>query len=317
MPSSSIDKPFFEKIFFKQIKFEIPSDCILIMSVDLILIIINRLENEDRSFQLYGMTATNSRDESTIRPPLGAKLGHKSDRRSNAEKLGLVPNASPTRSWKPGRVWIARDGIFPKTAKCLNVLAPFESSLEARAHLLLSVDHRVHSYVCQPPALHYWMPSGNGGQDKRQYTPDFVALTKDDRLLVIDAKARRFAGDAKWLKREPYIRETYRSDYAAEFIIWTETELCAEPRLTNARTMYRHRFAPKNRDIEFALCRLLGTEGQTSTIGLLCDDVSRELKCEISDVFGSIMRMALEGWIELESSDSYKRETAVTLGEIA
>ena len=258
------------------------------------------------------MSFTNQQTASFSKPPKGGRWVQPGSDKSNAERLGLIPNARPTRSWKPGKVWIALDGIFSKTAKCLSAYAPFESSLEAKAHLLLSVDHRIRTYVCQPPALHYWMPSANDEQDKRRYTPDFVALTKDGRLLVIDAKARRFASDAKWLEREPYIRAAYNSDYAAELIIWTETELCAEPRLTNARTMYRHRFVPKNRDVEFALCRHLGTGGRSSTIGTLCDDVSLELKCGSSDVFGSIMRMALEGWIELGSEAYYDRSTSVT-----
>lgn len=235
--------------------------------------------------------------------------------RTNAEKLGLVRGAIPSRSWKPGKVWVARDGIFPKTSKCLSEHAPFESSLEARAHLLLSVDHRIHSYVCQPPALHYWLPNQGGGQDKRQYTPDFVALTRDDQLLVIDAKANHFASHEKWLTREPYIRATYRSDYGAELLVWTEVELCAQPRLNNARTLYRHRFAPTDPIIEGALLRLLGTARNPPNIGWLCQQTSMELRRPVAEIFAIIMRLALEGSVELGSDHEYGSETPVAVRE--
>lgn len=60
---------------------------------------------------------------------------------NTAERLGLSEGAVPRRTWKPRKVWVARDGIFPKNRKCLSSYAPFESSLEGFAHLHLSVDH--------------------------------------------------------------------------------------------------------------------------------------------------------------------------------
>ena len=138
--------------------------------------------------------------------------------RIGMQELGLYVDATPLRSWKPGKVWIARDGIHPKIYKCLSKYAPFESSLEALAHLHLSVDQRIKCYACQPHKLQYWMPNPEGGQDKHEYTPDFVALTKDRRLLIIDAKASRFATDEKWTKREPFIRAAYREEFGAAHI---------------------------------------------------------------------------------------------------
>lgn len=235
---------------------------------------------------------------------------------SNAERLGLVRGALPTRTWKPGRVSVARDGIFPKSSKCLSAYAPFESSLEALAHLLLSTDSRIHSYVCQPQPLRYWTPNECGGQDKREYTPDFIALTRDGKLLVVDAKAARFAEDEKWLRREPHIRAAYKRDHDAGLVVWTEAELMAEPRLTNARTLYRHRFAPADRTAELAVATRLERTDRKLSIGLICDEVSLELGCEPSDVFGTLMRMALDGWISLGSDRPYNAETSVSLVEI-
>lgn len=207
---------------------------------------------------------------------------------------------------------MARDGIFPRSPKCLNTYAPFESALEALGHLHLSVDLRIQKYVCQPPPLHYWMPRANGGQDKREYTPDFVALTRDERVLVIDAKASYFALDEKWTSREPYIRAAYRRDHNADLVIWTERDLEAEPRRSNARTLYRHRFAPENRALDYSIRVEVEKAGGAIKLGSLCDRVSAAANAHPSDCFSAVMRLALAGEICLAPQQLYGRETLVT-----
>ena len=229
---------------------------------------------------------------------------------STFEELGLHQNAIPTRSWKPGKVCIARDGIFPKNRKCLSKFAPFESSLEAIAHLHLSVDFRIKCYACQPHKLHYWMPNAEGGQDKHEYTPDFVALTKDGRLLIIDAKARRFATDEAWTKREPFIRASYQNEFGAELLVWTEHELKAEPRLSNARTLYRHRFEPHDKSVELDVRRSL-IQHRECTIGRLCEELLQSDAHTPSDAYGAIMRLALTGELLLDERERYGRDTSV------
>jgi hypothetical protein len=216
----------------------------------------------------------------------------------------------PLRTWKPRKVWTGRDGVFPKSYKCLSSYAPFESSLEAIAHVLLSVDHRIKCYACQPHTLQYWMPNAEGGQDKHEYTPDFVALTKDGRLLIIDAKASRFAHDERWTKREPFIRSAYRTEYGAELLVWTEFDLKAEPRLSNARKLYRHRFQPADISVELSVRKALEEHGG-STIGRLCDEIAGNGHHALPDVFGAIMRLALTGEILLDDCSHYGRDTTV------
>lgn len=229
---------------------------------------------------------------------------------NTAEKLGLYAGAIPTRSWKPGKVWISRDGIFPKNRKCLNTYAPFESSLEAIAHLHLSVDFRIKCYTCQPHKLHYWIPNAEGGQDKQEYTPDFVVLTKDGRLLIIDAKASRFATDEAWTKREPFIRASYQNEFGAELLVWTEQDLKAEPRLSNARTLYRHRFEPQDRSVELDVRQALFPTGE-STIGRLCDKLVQAAAHTPSDAYRAIMRLALTGELILDEGAKYNPNTSV------
>lgn len=227
------------------------------------------------------------------------------------QELGLYADATPLRSWKPGKVSIGRDGIFPKSRKCLSSYAPFESTLEALAHLHLSVDLRIKCYACQPHKLHYWMPNAEGGQDKHEYTPDFVALTKDGRLLIIDAKASRFATHEKWTKREPFIRAAYREEFGADLLIWNEFDLKAEPRLSNARALYRHRFQPADLSAEMNVRQVLEAHG-TSTIGRLGEEIADNGRYALREVFGAIMRLALAGELLLDGTTHYNQETAVT-----
>lgn len=154
------------------------------------------------------------------------------------------------------------------------------------------------------------MPNAEGGQDKHEYTPDFVALTKDGRLLIIDAKASRFANDEKWTKREPFIRDAYRKEYGAELIVWDEFTLRAEPRLSNARKLYRHRFQPTDLSAELGVRRVLADHG-TSTIGRLCEEIMQDGRHGPSEVFGAIMRLALTGEVVLDETSKYSHQTSV------
>lgn len=227
------------------------------------------------------------------------------------EALGLFKGAVPNRSWKPGKVWCARDGIFPQTPKCLNQFAPYESSLEALAHLHLSVDCRIAQYVCQPPALYYWMPIETGGVVKREYNADFVALTTDGKLIVIDAKARRFARGSKWARREPFIREAYYRDHDATFLVWTETELRAEPRLTNARTIFRHRFEPVSRTPEIKVRNALVDAGGFSNLADLCREACAGGDIAVSEAYSAVMRLTLKGELKLCPKERFNAATRV------
>ncbi|MBU2326090.1 MAG: hypothetical protein KJ755_01835 [Alphaproteobacteria bacterium] len=154
------------------------------------------------------------------------------------------------------------------------------------------------------------MPDSEGGQNRHEYTPDFAALTKDDRLLIIDAKARKFATDERWTRREPYIRDTYWKSFHAELILWMEGDLQAEPRLSNARTRYRHRFELKDKSAELDVRRSLMLRGE-STIGGLCDEVVRTASHTPSEAYSAIMRLALTGEFILDEQAKYSRETSV------
>lgn len=233
------------------------------------------------------------------------------------EALGLVKGSQPKRSWQPQEVRPSRDGIFPKNAKCLSKHAPFESTLESIALVLLSADYRIRHFACQPHTMEYWATDDQGALNKRSYTPDFVAVTRDGRLIVIDVKAKRFATDQKWLEREPAVRAAYKRDYGADLIIWSEEALYAEPRLSNARTLYRHRFAEHGCNLGVFVTCILSELGGKSTVGELCDEFCIEHNQDASDAFGAIMRLALDGVITLDPSRKYDRDTSIEFREVS
>ncbi len=246
-----------------------------------------------------------------------ATFAPRGSRASKFRQLGLYQGAEPTRTWKPGKVWVARDGIFAKTPKCLNSYAPFESHLESLGHLLLSVDPRIQYYVCQPNPLLYWMESNDSGRVRREYTPDFIALNKDECLFAIDTKASYFAEADQWVSRVAAIRQAYRFDHGVELLVWTERDLYAEPRLSNARTMYRHRHAPQDPSSEYTVRRTLEAHGGVSSIGQLCEEASIEARCQMAEAFGSVMRLGLAGEVVLASGAKYGRNTEVRFNEAA
>ncbi|WP_421856537.1 hypothetical protein [Oceanicaulis sp.] len=237
-------------------------------------------------------------------------------RKGTLAALGFEVGTKPTRDWKPGKVWVARDGIFPKSSKCRNRHAAFESRLEAVAHLHLSVDYRIREYVCQPEALSYWMPDKNGGLTPHQYTPDFVALTQADELLVIDAKARWFCEQDRWRHREPFIREACQTQWRAELVIWSEAELLAEPRLSNARTLYRHRFAPQDKTVEFAVRAEIARASDQTSIGAICSAVCESVCVDEARCFSAIMRLALGNEVEISQDCRIDRNSLVRLAGV-
>lgn len=234
-------------------------------------------------------------------------------RKGTLAALGFEVGAKPIRDWKPGKVWVARDGIFPKNSKCRSRHAAFESRLEAVAHLHLSVDYRIREYVCQPRVLTYWIPDKDGGKSPHEYTPDFVALTRADELLVIEAKARCFREQDKWRRREPFIREACRTQWGAELVIWSEPELLAEPRLSNARTLYRHRFAPRDKTVEFAVRAEIARISEQTSIGAICSAVSESAGVDESRCFSAIMRLTLGNEVEIGQNRRIDRDSLVRL----
>ncbi len=112
------------------------------------------------------------------------------------------------------------------------------------------------------------------------------------------------------MRREQPIRDAYWDSFNAELIVWTEDELQAEPRLSNARTLYRHRFEPKDKSAELEVRRTLMLHGK-STIGRLCDEIVRAAAHTPSQVYGAIMRLALEGDLMLDERAKYGSDTFV------
>lgn len=224
--------------------------------------------------------------------------------------FGLVPGAKPLRGLSKRRspgVW----GGYFASLKALGP-APFESLLERDLLTLLSVDPRIKRFAVQPHRLIYWMPGADGSPMKRGYIPDVVAADQDDRIIIIDAKAATFASDPKWAAREPYIRAAYATHYAT-FLVFTEEEIRAQPRLTNCQIIHRHRGPPSDTEADLVMRQIIGGGSAKVMLGQLCL-LAEEVGIDQRRGVSALMRLTMSGFISLDLSEPISPSARVTLG---
>src|SRR5580693_2842840 len=225
--------------------------------------------------------------------------------------FGLVPGAKPVRARpKRGRSpsW---DGYFAAN-KALGS-SPFESFLERDFQTLISVDPRIKSYAVQPHELIYWAPDQNGEMVKRGYTPDIVALDQDDRIMIMEVKASFFATHPKWVTREPYIRQAYERDHGVDFLIFTEEEIRAQPRLSNCQLIFSHRAPPNDDQAELTLRGIVGAAQSDIVLGQVCA-LAEEKGINERRSFSALMRLAMKGTVGFDLSMPISTSTPVKLG---
>lgn len=233
-------------------------------------------------------------------------------RRTTYADLGLYRGGKPVRPLRKRTVTPSWDGMFA-SSKALNG-SDFESLLERDCQIVLSGDPRIKKYACQPHVLTYYVKTRAGEVEKHTYTPDFVADTADNRILVIDAKAAFFKSTRKWERLEPHIRQAYQQDFGVEFHVWTEADIRAEPRFSNAKTLHRHRFAPADRRIDFSVRRILLNVSDNPTVGSVCRAADQLFSISESEAFGAVMRLALIGEIELDPTRRIDLDTVIIMG---
>lgn len=232
--------------------------------------------------------------------------------RSCDKDLGLVPGIQALRGMRRRKATSSWDGVA-SSAKALNASAQFESLLESDFLSLLDADPRVHSFACQPhrKVIRTDVHCG-GASQRREYTPDFVVKFRDGRVFVVEIKAAYFAEQARWRDLEPIIAKAYREDDGVNFIVFTEREIRLEPRLSNAKTMLRHRFSPKDDGTEFAIRDLLAGSGGMS-IGELASALSEHDNVAVNQAFGAVMRLGLKGAVRLDGRTTFDLSTRVEL----
>jgi hypothetical protein len=226
------------------------------------------------------------------------------------EHFGLVPGAKPVRQRPRRGLTPSWDGFFA-SHKALGP-APFDSLQERDTQTLLCADPRIKVYAVQPHQLIYWGPDSSGELMKRTYTPDFAALDRDGQVLIIEVKAKIFSESPKWRLLEPFIREAYETDHGARFLLFTEDQIRAQPRLSNCQIMLRHRPPPDDEAGELAAREVLEDLHGEASLG----DVCSELEARGIDerrAFSALMRIALSGEISLDLSQPLSASTRITV----
>jgi hypothetical protein len=222
--------------------------------------------------------------------------------------FGLVPGARPMRAWPKRRSTSSWDGQFA-SAKALGS-SWFEGFLERDFQTHLEADATIKAYSVQAHQLIYWAPDETGEFAKRLYTPDVAAIGVDGEILVFEVKAKAFRQQEKWLRLEPFIREAYAADHGARFSVFTETEIRAQPRLTNLEIMLRHR-PPGNDELgELVVRTLIAQTGGRTTLGAIAEAAVAQA-IEDRRSFSALMRLALCGAIKLDLSQPFSPQTLV------
>jgi hypothetical protein len=108
-----------------------------------------------------------------------------------------------------------------------------EGLLELDAAYLFELHPGVSKYREQPAALHY----PDGGKTRR-YTPDFEVGLADGRLVWVEVKPRCSLEQPEVRHRLAMVQAHMRRS-ERPFLVLADDELRAEPRQSNARTIYQ------------------------------------------------------------------------------
>jgi hypothetical protein len=183
-----------------------------------------------------------------------------------------------------------------------------ESLLEGDAHTLISVDPKVRSFAVQAHRLTYWAPAPDGSAMARQYVPDIVMQTTGG-VVVLEVKASRFAEDRRWRELEPFIRQAYRDDHNADFVVLTEAVLRVQPRLSNCQIMLSHA-RDDDAAAETAVQRALAPGAGATSLEGLAATLERE-GITYQRVFGAVMRHCIRGAAVIDLSEPIGPMTVV------
>lgn len=172
-----------------------------------------------------------------------------------------------------------------------------ESQNELNAFRILMATARADAWQEQPFVLEY-----HAEEAKRRYTPDLlvawgahheVVEIKEDRDAELPENQARFA----------FLRELL-AEHGYQFRIWKKSEICAEPRLTNAGVILRYRCvqiqAPEHERI-----RRVFSSARELRLGTFC---------EISQIaLQSVLRLVLDGTLQIDWWEPLSLESTVSI----
>jgi hypothetical protein len=239
--------------------------------------------------------------------PTGETLRLKSS--AQPANLGLVPDAPVVREVKRRNFLCAVDGDGGDH-KALGA-APFRSLLERDLRTLLGANPDIAHYAVEPHVLTYYIPDGRGGQERHDYVPDVVCRYRAGAIVVIDAKALFIAGRPSWTRRRPHIEEAYRLDHGVTFLTLDETEIRAEPRLSNCQVMERHRFIVPDQVALLRVRDALAELGLPTTIAAVVRAARLNDRPGECRAYTAVMNLALAGEVTLDLGRPFSFDTEI------
>ncbi len=183
-----------------------------------------------------------------------------------------------------------------------------ESMLERDLLTLLEADPAIECFAMEPHSLIYFIAGDKGENERRSYTPDVVARTTRGTVVVLDAKAAALRARPRWQKNEPAIREAYQLDHGVRFLVLTEAELRAEPRLTNSKVIVSRARGASDPKLRFRIEEVVGEA--PASLSKLC----RVLHWPRSSIYAATMALVKAGTLRFDLSVPLSDETMFSAG---
>jgi hypothetical protein len=218
------------------------------------------------------------------------------------EHFGLIEG-----SRSPRRARFSRGTAYVGRTSAMKVMGDrhINSLLERDLGTLLEADAKIKRFAIEPHTLTYFLPTAGGGYEKRTYTPDVVVGRADGKIVVMDAKAEFFRSRQDWQVKEPVIKEAYSRDHGVAFLVLTEAEIRAQPRLANCQMIVTRARASNDPQIELAVLDELSRG--PGRIGSLY----RRLPVPQRPIFAAVMALVQRGKLKFDLSRPLSADTVV------
>ncbi|GJD34018.1 hypothetical protein FMGBMHLM_0914 [Methylobacterium aerolatum] len=250
------------------------------------------------------------------RPTASSKAPTRPRSRVNRVALGLTAGAKPVRRIKAKTKRISRPGQFATSNTFVREPIRTESVLEMDGLAHVETNPRYIRVAPQPHRLTFHVDGPDGSTRVDTYVPDLAVLTVEGNVVVVDFKWSWLRSLPEWAEVEPVIREAYRVDHGAHFVVLTEEHIHVEPRRTNVAIMLLHRAPAENAPAVTAVRGAIGRVGLPSTIGAIRAASGLSTDGVRDPAFSALMELAMDGEISLDMSHLFDDRTIVRDGPV-
>lgn len=249
----------------------------------------------------------------------GRPMGAASRPRSQVDRaaLGLKPGLKPVRRIKAKTKRISRPGRFATSKTFVREPIRTETVLEMDGLAHIETNPRYIRIAPQPHRLTFHVPGPDGATRVDTYVPDLAAQTVEGNVVIVDFKWSWLRALPEWAEVEPVIREAYRVDHGAKFVVLTEEHLHVEPRRTNVAIMLMHRPPAEDPAATAAVRAAIERLGLPSTVGAVRAAAGLATDGVSDPAFSTLVELALTGEVALDLGRPFDDGTRVQAGPFA